>query len=201
MDWGYDKPFACLWAYMNFDGAVNVCGEYYGCGIKFNTGISLDEEEVIARIKNIEAVNGWDVREAYLDPACFFEHGGSDSIADRLGGAKERWRPWSREKHWRMQKKQLLHNFLKVVNGTTRLTIQKKCVHLIRTLGTLPLDERPGYTGDVDTRAEDHLYDALCGLLSKNIPTKEQIIKRNLEEWEFNRIEGRMSAQRKYGGW
>lgn len=197
MDWGYNKPFACLWGYADFDGSVNVCGEYYGCGIKPDTGVRMDPEQVAERVRRVEEVNGWSVREAYLDPQCWAQHGGA-TIFEQLGGHKMRWKPWSKEHNWRRNKKQLLHSYLRVINGESRLTIQKRCTHLIRTLGILPLDERN--PEDVDSRSEDHLYDALCGLLSKNVPTKEQIIRRNLDEWEWARRET-SGTQRKYGGW
>lgn len=44
------------------------------------------------------------------------------------------------------------------------LTVQERCRHFIRTLPALPVDaEKP--EDDVDTKAEDHLYDAACNVL------------------------------------
>ena len=47
-----------------------------------------------------------------------------------------------------------------------RLTIFNTCANLIRTLPTLPLDKTD--PEDVDTKAEDHAYDALrYGVMSR----------------------------------
>lgn len=196
LDWGYSKPFSCLWFYARPDGGVNVCGEWYGCGGKHNVGIQMDPEQVAERIKTVEQINGWDVKEAYLDPACWAQHGGP-SIFEQLGGFKMGWMPWSKEHNWRRNKKQLLHGYLRVINGVSRLTIQRKCTDLVRTMIPLPLDQNDPEV--VDKRAEDHAYDSLCGGLSKNVPTKDQMVKRNMLDWLDSRSGGKKDYT--FGGW
>jgi hypothetical protein len=60
----------------------------------------------------------------------------------------------------RISGKRKIHRlFRPIADGRPGLIIFETCVNLIRTLPTLPLDERN--PEDIDTNAEDHLYDAL----------------------------------------
>jgi len=160
MDWGFVKPYAVLWQYVNFDGRTYVLRELYGQGPRTGEGSRENPEEVIEKIWNIEREMGWNVTQAFLDPQCWAEHGG-DSEYDLLGGPKGRWQPWPKGPGSRRQHKQLVHEMLKVVNGESRVQIFKHCHHLIRTLGTLPIDQRNPEV--VDTDSEDHMYDAFRG--------------------------------------
>jgi hypothetical protein len=54
-------------------------------------------------------------------------------------------------------------------NGMPGLQIFRDCYNLIRTLPQLPFDKNQ--TEDVDTKAEDHAYDALrYGLTNTRLP-------------------------------
>lgn len=82
------------------------------------------------------------------------------------------WTPWEKGPGSRVNQKNKVHEVLKVVNGRPRLQIMERCVNLIRTLPSLPID--PGNPEDVDTDAEDHSYDALRGGLVQRVMTRQE---------------------------
>lgn len=69
----------------------------------------------------------------------------------------------------RKQGKAAVHEALAVqADGLPRLQVFSSCINFIRTVPNLPVDQnRPE---DIDTRAEDHLYDALRYLLMNQRP-------------------------------
>jgi Terminase large subunit, T4likevirus-type, N-terminal len=198
-DWGYTAPYACLWYYQDYDGKVIVSNELYGCKEgKPDVGVQHDPETVWGLIRSVEDINGYNVLNAWLDPQCWAEHGGP-SIFSLLGGYKAKWRPWPKGKTSRVNGKLAVHDFLKVVNGAPRILIMRKCENLIRTLQAIPLD--PMNIEDVDTKSEDHLYDALRGgLSSRRMPTREEIRGTLADSWlaQFDKEE---STEGKFGGW
>jgi len=72
-----------------------------------------------------------------------------------------RWRPADRSKGSRVAGKNEIHRRLQVDDITEEagLTIFNSCTNLIAQLPIIPLDK--SNSEDVDTKAEDHLYDAL----------------------------------------
>ena len=72
-----------------------------------------------------------------------------------------RWRPADRSKGSRVSVKNEIHRRLQVDEFTQepRLVFFNNCVNTISQLPALPLDK--SNPEDVDTHAEDHLYDAL----------------------------------------
>ena len=198
-DWGYDKPYAVGWAFTDFDGITTLCGELYGCGVKPNTGIQQSPEQVAELIRSIEKANEWDVHRAFLDPQCWSEHGGQP-IFELLGGHKMRWEPWPKGKGSRIQQLQVCHEFLKVVNGKSRFRTMRRCKHFIRTVPHLPLD-RTGQ--DIDTQAEDHLYDMWRGLLMEGVPTKEMVerMKEQTFRQRVSPLQIEENSPNDYGGW
>ena len=83
------------------------------------------------------------------------------SIAERMIKKGCRWRPSDRSKGSRIAGKNEMHRRLQVDTGTEqpRIKIFNNCRKLIEQLPMLPLDKNN--PEDVDTNAEDHLYDAL----------------------------------------
>ena len=86
-----------------------------------------------------------------------------------------RWRPSDRSPKSRINGKLEVHKRFKVNNEEPGLRIFKTCRNLIRTLSTLPTDNKN--PEDVDTNAEDHAYDALrYGCMSR--PTHPKYAER-----------------------
>lgn len=167
LDWGYDKPFGCVWIYVDFDGNLTQFNEMYGYGGGNGKGSKLDPEILADRIRDFEKSRNITPIQSLLDPQCWAEHG-NQTIFSLLGGAKMGWQPWPKGKESRQHHKQLVHSYLKVVNGVPRYRITANCIHTIRTLPVLP--HHPTNILDIDTRAEDHLYDAIRGVLASINP-------------------------------
>ena len=70
-----------------------------------------------------------------------------------------RWRPSDRSHKSRINGKLEVHKRLKLNDKEPGIRIFSTCRNLIRTLATLPTDDKN--PEDVDTNAEDHAYDAL----------------------------------------
>ena len=70
-----------------------------------------------------------------------------------------RWRPSDRSPKSRINGKLEIHKRLKVIDEEPGIRVFKTVRNLIRTLKTLPIDDKN--PEDVDTNAEDHAYDAL----------------------------------------
>ena len=97
------------------------------------------------------------------------------SIAETMIQNGCRWRPSDRSPKSRINGKLEVHKRFKVNNEEPGLRIFKTCRNLIRTLSTLPTDNKN--PEDVDTNAEDHAYDALrYGCMSR--PTHPKYAER-----------------------
>lgn len=195
-DWGFDKPYCVLWFYADFDGNVIVFNEMYGAGERAGMGTKTAAVDVRAAIESFEGMNNLWVPMGYLDPQCWAAHDEVNSIYHNLGGTSLNWHKWEKGPGSRVIQKQTVHEYLRVVNGQSRLKIMDNCVHLIRTLPALPLD--PSNSEDVDSSAEDHAYDALRGGLVRKVLTRE-------ERRRVNTLRTRASARRRsyssqYGG-
>ena len=81
------------------------------------------------------------------------------SIAETMIQNGCRWRPSDRSPKSRINGKLEVHKRLKVNDTEPGIRIFSNCKNLIRTLSTLPTDDKN--PEDVDTNAEDHAYDAL----------------------------------------
>jgi hypothetical protein len=79
-----------------------------------------------------------------------------------------RWRPSDRSGGSRVAGKNELHRRLQVdeYSEEPRLVFFNNCTNLIAQLPIIPLDKRN--PEDIDTKSEDHLYDALrYGIMSR----------------------------------
>lgn len=197
-DWGYDKPYAVLWAYRDFDGIIIIFHELYGQGDKPNVGSRESEEEVRDKIVAYERDMGITVSEAWLDPQCWGEAGGGPTIYDKLGGAKLGWRPWPKGPRSRVNQKSQIHTILRVINGRPQCRIMAHCQALIRTLSSIPTSQiNPE---DVNSDFEDHSYDALRGLVCKRVPTKQELDEL-LKYEQYMRQQDEAVGMTRYGGW
>ena len=72
-----------------------------------------------------------------------------------------RWRPSDRSRGSRVAGKNEIHRRLQVDEFTEkpRLAFMSNCTHTLAQIPIIPLDKKN--PEDVDTKAEDHLYDAL----------------------------------------
>ncbi len=175
MDWGYDTPYGCLWMFAD-DGDVIVGNELYGWSGQPNVGTREAPSEVRSKIENYESLHEIYVPMGLLDNQCWEPRSGAGPLVNELGGKELGWRPWKKGPNSRVLQKQNLHQMLSVVNGRSRLKVMRNCHHLIRTLPILPRSQKN--PEDVDTLAEDHLYDALRAGIDKKTPSRDQLRRR-----------------------
>jgi hypothetical protein len=183
MDWGFKTPYGCTWGFA-YDGDLIIGGELYGWSGTPNVGTEESPEEVKRKIANFEAMNEIYVPVGLLDNQCWAEHGYKSEIVRLLSSEGPHdmnplsWKPWEKGKYSRIQQNQLLHGLMSSTNGRTRFKVMRRCVHTIRTFPLLQRDQNN--PEDVDTRCEDHLYDATRALAAAGVPTREQLRGRAL---------------------
>ena len=106
-----------------------------------------------------------------LDSSLWHKRGDTGpSLAEQMIVEGCRWRPSDRSRGSRVAGKNEVHRRLKVDEEKDRagLEIFDNCTNLIAQLPTLPLDRNN--PEDVNTKAEDHLYDALrYGIMSRPV--------------------------------
>ena len=104
-----------------------------------------------------------------LDSSLWHKRGDTGpSLAEQMIQKGCRWRPSDRSKGSRVAGKNEIHRRLQVDEFTEepRLVFFNNCTNIISQLPSLPLDKRN--PEDINTHAEDHLYDALrYGIMSR----------------------------------
>ena len=110
----------------------------------------------------LEVEEGEKIRYGVLDSSLWHNRGDTGpSLAEQMILKGCRWRPADRSKGSRVAGKNEVHRRLQLDDFTQepRLVIFSNCTNLISQLPSLPLSKNN--PEDVDTTAEDHLYDAL----------------------------------------
>jgi len=172
-DWGSSKPYCFLWAATSPNGDVYIYRELYGCDPKkANTGVYQSAQVVGQLIRGIEVDNDEWITERYLDASCFDDHGVGTTIGNQFatpgGGSLFFQKSQKKNKAGGIS---LMRDFLKIINGTSRLKVMDVCQNLIRTLPTIQVDKNN--VEQYDTDGEDHAVDSLLYLLRKNVKTFE----------------------------
>jgi hypothetical protein len=164
MDWGSSKPYAVTKLAVNYDGKVIQYGEIYGClPGRVNEGTKEGTTEVAKKAWADAVAEG--VTELIADPACWNKV--DPAYPSPITAFKETGFRCVRANHDRKAGLQQFHDYLKQKdeNGNPMFQVFSTCYHTIRTLPALmpsPLDSE-----DVDSKLEDHLYDAdRYGLMS-----------------------------------
>ena len=157
-DFGFSSPSAILWGAVDYDNNIWIYRELY---------ISKVTADQLGRmIREVESGDG-KIYDAVLDSSCWARRGDrGPSIAEMLNAEGCRFRPSDRSPGSRISGKIEIHKRLMVDEDTEepRLRIFENCPNLIRQLNSLPLDKNN--PEDVDTKAEDHAYDALRYMVS-----------------------------------
>ena len=148
-DYGYASPSCVLWGTVDFDGNIYIYRELYGAGY---TG------ERLARLILEMERNDPTMAMSILDTSCWNKTGLGPSIAETMIRNGVRWVPADRD---RISGKVEMHRRLAINErtGEPRLKVFATCTNLIRTLSSIPTSKTN--PEDVDTKADDHAYDAL----------------------------------------
>lgn len=158
-DWGYNKPFSCMWFAVDYDGVIYHILEFYGC-VKGspNEGIKWTPPQVFAEIHKIETEHPWlkgKHIQGIADPAIWDAETG-ESIADT---AAKHQVFFSKGDHQRIAGWMQCHYRLAFdENGFPMFYVFKNCESFIRTIPLLQYDDHK--VEDIDTDGEDHIADA-----------------------------------------
>jgi hypothetical protein len=119
-------------------------------------------------ILDAEAEDG-NIKYGVLDSSLWHKRGDTGpSLAEQMIMKGCRFRPSDRSKGSRVSGKNEIHRRLQIDEFTEqpRMVFFNTCTETISQLPAIPLDKRN--PEDVDTRAEDHIYDALrYGIMSR----------------------------------
>lgn len=150
-DWGYNTYAASVWLTRDPQSTrIYAYREFY----KHAMAASVQAEEIL-NLGNSETIS-----TRWADPSLWKQHGNvetGESVAVIFEKAGLIFQPANNDRKNGMN---AVHEALAPLpDGTPGLQVFSNCVNLIRTLPNLPYD--PNKAEDVDTRAEDHLYDCL----------------------------------------
>lgn len=157
-DWGFKTKAVCLWFAVDYDGRIYVYRELVTRGVL--------AKDFGAKIRQIEEEAGEKVRYGILDVSAWSQRGeDAPPPAEDMGNLT--WRPSDRGKHSRVTGKQQVHKYLQVdETDKPGVLIFDNCTDLIACLSSIPMDKNNNE--DVDTKSDDHSYDALrYGLMSR----------------------------------
>jgi len=152
-DYGYGSFTGVVWLAVTPSEQLVVYRELY-CS-------KVTASDLADMILEAEANDGT-IRYGVLDSSLWHNRGDTGpSLAEQMNMKGCRWRPSDRSKGSRVSGKNEIHRRLQVDEFTEkpRLVFFSSCTNTISQLPSIPLDKRN--PEDVDTNAEDHLYDAL----------------------------------------
>jgi hypothetical protein len=194
-DYGYSKPFACLWWAFGPDGRGYIYKEWYGWSGQPDEGARLTVGQIAQGVLEREEEERKDRIEIdrICDPALFKRQTG-DSLKHLFDREKLYFRRGENERmagqaefHERLRMREV-----KQMDGSVAkrpmMQVFTCCTQFIRTIPTLPYSlTKPE---DVDTGAEDHLWDAsrYCimsrPLLAKNV--SKAIVKKRYDPLQLD---------------
>lgn len=159
-DHGYSKPFSCGWWAISPDGTAYRYREWYGCTKQPNTGVKISPRQIALGIVQRETEESRENIHVsrVADPAIFDKSRG-DSVADQMmpmNGQPGVY--FNQGDNTRLAGKMQFHERLRFDSeGRPKLQVFSTCKDFIRTVPTLPYSETK--LEDIDTDAEDHIYD------------------------------------------
>lgn len=165
-DFGYSRPFSVGWYAVDHDGRMYRVRELYGCTETPNEGVRWEPMKIAAKILEIERgdpnLKGRNII-GIADPSIFDE-----SRGESVGAMLERGGVYfDRADNTRIAGKMQVHNRLAFdENGIPMLYVFLTCRHFIRTVPALVYSSTD--VEDVDTSAEDHIYDELRYVAMEN---------------------------------
>jgi hypothetical protein len=151
-DYGYGSYTGVVWIAVTPAEQLIVYREMYVSKV-----IATDLADMI-----LDVEQGDKIRYGVLDSSLWHKRGDTGpSLAEQMIMRGCRWRPADRSRGSRVSGKNELHRRLQVDEFTEepRLIFFNNCPNIISQLPAIPLDKKN--PEDVDTNAEDHLYDAL----------------------------------------
>ena len=159
-DYGYGSYSAVIWFAVSPSEQLIVYRELYVSKVLAS--------DLADQVLELESGDG-NIKYGVLDSSLWHKRGDTGpSLAEQMIQKGCRWRPSDRSKGSRVSGKNELHRRLQVDEYTEepRLVFFSNCINSISQIPAIPLDKRN--PEDVDTRSEDHIYDALrYGIMSR----------------------------------
>ncbi len=152
-DYGYGSYSGVLWFAVAPSEQIVVYRELYVSKV-----LATDLADMILELEEDDG----NIKYGVLDSSLWHKRGDTGpSLAEQMISRGCRFRPSDRSKGSRVSGKNEIHRRLQVDEFTEepRLVFFNTCTNMISQLPALPLDKRN--SEDVDTKSEDHLYDAL----------------------------------------
>ena len=159
-DYGYGSFTGVLWFAVAPDEQLIVYRELYVSKV-----LATDLADMILELEKDDG----NIKYGVLDSSLWHKRGDTGpSLAEQMILKGCRWRPSDRSKGSRVSGKNELHRRLQIDEYTeeARLVFFDNCTNTISQIPSIPLDKNN--PEDVDTKSEDHLYDALrYGIMSR----------------------------------
>lgn len=160
-DYGYTKPFSVGWWAVDPEGRAYRYREWYGCKPhQANVGIELTPAQIAAGIIERESLEIEDnIRITRIADPSIFDKSRGDSVADQMRpNGSTPGVSFTAGDNARIAGKMQLHERLRFdPEGRPGIYIFDTCPDFIRTVPNLPYSQKK--PEDVDTDAEDHIYD------------------------------------------
>ena len=171
-DWGFSKPFSCLWFAVDPDETVYLYREWYGCDEKKlndgepDVGLRMLNQDIAAGILGREKEN---IGIRVADPSIWnktpLKQGGQGpSVQEDMGNcgvwfikADNDRLQGIQQVHERLRIENILNDDGVIVQRKARCYIFNDLIHFWRTMTSLAHDK--ANPEDVDTDQEDHVYD------------------------------------------
>ena len=156
-DYGYSAPSCVLWGAIDWDNNIWVYRELYAK--------HLTAEQLADRILEAEQIDPLP-HYTVLDSSCWNKTGFGPSIAEVMMRQGVRWTPSDRN---RIQGKMEIHRRLADDPYTKepRVRFFSTCQNIVKQVAGIPLSKTN--SEDVDTKAEDHAYEALRYMMMTRI--------------------------------
>ena len=159
-DYGYGSYSGVLWFAVAPNEQIVTYRELYVSKV-----LATDLADMIL---DLEAEDG-NIKYGVLDSSLWHKRGDTGpSLAEQMISQGCRWSPSDRSRGSRVAGKNEIHRRLQIDEFTEepRLVFFNTCTNTISQLPSIPLDKKN--PEDVDTKSEDHLYDALrYGIMSR----------------------------------
>ncbi len=166
-DWGFGAPFAIYWAWIDADGRIHIFDEMYGWNGNPNQGLRKTDEEVAQMVIDRERALGiWGQpvtritgHDSFQKRPNYFSGGGQGPSTSEVFATKGLFLQVGDPN--RALKIRAFRERLKMPKDGTlpMLVVDPSCEQFIRTVPALVTD--PNNVEDVDTKGEDHCYDAV----------------------------------------
>ena len=152
-DYGYGSHTGVVWLAVTPSEQLVVYRELYASRV-----LATDLADMVLEAEQEDGT----IRYGVLDSSLWHKRGDTGpSLAEQMIIKGCRWRPSDRSKGSRIAGKNEIHRRLQVDEFTEapRIVFFNTCTNIISQLPSIPLDKNN--SEDVDTKSEDHLYDAL----------------------------------------